>query len=64
MHVIPCLKQLSGRSLVKARSDNGTETANKNLADFFNSKGVVHETTARYTLEQNGAAKRLDCTIM
>ena len=64
MRVIRCLEQLSGRSLVKARSHNGTEYVNKNLADFFNSKGVVRETTARYTPEQNGAAERLNRTIM
>ena len=64
MRVIRCLEQLSGRSLVKARSDNGTEYVNKSLADFFNRKGVVHETTARYTPEQDGAAERLNRTIM
>ena len=64
MLVIRCLEQLSGRSLVKARSDNCTEYVNKNLAQFFNSKGVVHETTARYTPEQNGAAGRLNRMIV
>ena len=43
------------------RSDNGT---NRDLGDFLKSKGIQHQTTARYTPEQYGAAKRLNRTIM
>ena len=65
VRVICCLEQLSdAASLVEAHSDNTTEYVNRYLADFFNSKGVVHEITARYTPEQNNAADRLNRTIM
>lgn len=47
-----------------ARSDNGTEILNRSLAEFLNSKGVIHQTTARYTPEQNGADERLKRTLM
>ena len=46
------------------RSDNGTEYLNHNLGDFLKSKGVLHQTTTRYTPEQNGAAERLNRTIL
>ena len=46
------------------RSDNGTEYLNRNLGDFLKEKGVLHQTTTRYTPEQNGAAERLNRTIL
>ena len=59
--VITFMEKQSGCDL---RSDNGTEYLNKDLSSFFESKGVVHQTTVRYTAEQNGAAERLDRTLM
>jgi hypothetical protein len=46
------------------RSDNGTEYVNKALSTYFTSKGIIHETSAPYTPEQNGAAERLNRTLI
>ena len=46
------------------RTDRGTEYVNSRLGGFFKEKGVLHQTTTPYTLQQNGAAERLTRTIM
>jgi transposase InsO family protein len=46
------------------RSDSGTEYVNKALTTYFTSKGIIHETSAPYTPEQNGAAERLNRTLI
>jgi transposase InsO family protein len=45
------------------RTDNGGEYLNKNLQEYFASKGVVHQTITPYTPEQNVAADRLNRTL-
>lgn len=40
------------------RSDNGTEFVNHKLQSFFDSKGVLHQTSCSYTPQQNGVAER------
>ena len=62
--VITFMEKQSGCDLLVLRSDNGTEYLNKDLSSFLDSKGVVHQTTVRYTPEQNGAAERLNRTLM
>ena len=62
--VVNFLEKQSGHSVLVLRSDNGTEYLNKDLGDFLKSKGIQHQTTARYTPEQNEAAERLNRTIM
>ena len=62
--VINFLEKQSGNDLMKLRSDNGTEYINKELQEYLASKGVQHQTTTRYTPEQNGAAERLNRTLM
>ncbi len=62
--VVTNLEKQSGQDLLVLRSDNGTEYLNRDLGDFLKSKGIQHQTTARYTPEQNGAAERLNRTIM
>ncbi len=50
---------------VKAiRTDRGREYLNTELQGFLNSKGIIHNTTAPYTLEQNGVAERFNRTLM
>jgi transposase InsO family protein len=50
---------------VKAvRTDRGGEYLNNDLRSYFNSKGIEHQTTAPYTPQQNGAAERLNRTLM
>ena len=53
----------TGRRLKAVHTDNGGECVNRGLADVFSSKGVVHQTAAPYTPEQNGAAERLNRTL-
>lgn len=46
------------------RSDNGTEYTNKEFQTFLKKRGIVHETSAPYTPEQNGMAERDMRTIV
>ena len=62
--VVEMLEKQSGHQLLVVRTDNGTEYVNKVLSDYFTSKGVLHQKTVRYTPEQNGAAERLNRTLM
>jgi gag-polypeptide of LTR copia-type/Integrase core domain/GAG-pre-integrase domain/Domain of unknown function (DUF4219) len=61
------IKQLetqTGQQLKAVRTDRGGEYLNHSLLTYFASKGVLHQTTAPYTPEQNGAAERLNRTLM
>nr|GFA81936.1 putative reverse transcriptase, RNA-dependent DNA polymerase [Tanacetum cinerariifolium] len=40
------------------RSDNGGEYVNSQMKLFFQSKGIVHQTTCPHTTEQNGVVER------
>lgn len=61
--VITMLETQSGRKLKRVRTDRGREYLNQELGEFFKSKGVVHQTAAPYTPEQNGRAERLNRTL-
>jgi hypothetical protein len=53
----------SGCLVKKVRTDGGSEF----LADFaacLRNKGIIHERSVRYTPQQNGAAERLNRTLM
>jgi transposase InsO family protein len=58
------LETQSGHKLQSVRTDRGGEYVNSTLQEYFSSKGVLHQTTAAYTPEQNGAAERLNRTLM
>ena len=62
--VIQQLEKQSGHVCRVVRTDNGGEYVNADLSAFFKSKGIVHQTTVPYTPEQNGAAERLNRTLM
>ena len=62
--IITMLETQSGQKLRKVRTDRGGEYLNNELKDFYISKGIVHQTTASYTPEQNGKAERLNRTLM
>ncbi|KAK9806822.1 hypothetical protein WJX72_003845 [[Myrmecia] bisecta] len=64
MAVIELLENQLGSKVLVARTDNGTEYVNKALSEYFARKGILHQTTVRYTPEQNGAAERLNRTLM
>ena len=58
------LETQTGQKLQKVRTDRGGEYLNTELDSYYRSKGVVHQTTAPYTPEQNGAAERFNRTLM
>ena len=45
-------------------SDNGTEYVNKRFKITLNKAGIIYQTTALYTKEQNGNAKRINRTLL
>lgn len=53
----------TGKKVKAVRSDNGTEYKGR-LEEFFRIQGIVHQTSADYTPEQNGRAERLNRTLM
>ena len=63
-NIIQMLETQSGYTTQKIRTDNGGEYVNDDLESFFKTKGIIAQTTVRYTPEQNGAAERLNRTIM
>jgi hypothetical protein len=46
------------------RSDRGEEIVNKELTQYFQSKGIVHETSVGYAPQSNGAVKQLNRTLL
>ena len=63
-NVTTLLETQAGRKLRVVRTDRGGEYLNNELKAFYAGKGIVHETTAPYTPEQNGKAERLNRTLM
>src|SRR5947209_362323 len=62
--VISMLETQCGRRVKAIRTDNGTEYVNKELTEFLQSRGIIHQTTVPYNPEQNGAAERLNRTLL
>ena len=58
------LQNQCGYKVQRLRCDNGSEYINAQLKDFCRANGIKLETTVRYTPEQNGAAERLNRTLM
>jgi len=58
------LENQSRQRLQAVRTDCGGEYLNNELKDFYAARGIMHETTAPYTPEQNGKAERLNRTLM
>jgi len=54
----------SGHRCRVVRTDNGTEYVNAELKQFFTARGIIHQTSVAYTPEQNGAAERLNRTLL
>lgn len=54
----------SNHTWKRLRSDNGGEFVNSELEQWLTSQGIIHETTAPYSPEQNGVAERANRTIM
>ena len=62
--VIKELQTQCGRHVKAIRTDNGTEYVNSELTEFLKSNGTIHQTTGPYNPEQNGAAERLNRTLL
>lgn len=54
----------SGRKIKVLRSDNGGEYISRHFADHLASNGIQHQTTVPKNPEQNGAAERLNRTLL
>ncbi|KAJ9512725.1 hypothetical protein QJQ45_019054 [Haematococcus lacustris] len=61
--VIEQLETQSGFRCKAIRTDNGTEYVNSRMLEYCSSKGIVHQHSAPYSPQQNGAAERLNRTI-
>jgi transposase InsO family protein len=48
----------------KIRSDNDTKFKNNQVQDFLYEEDIKHEFSAPYTPQQNGVAKRKNCTLI
>ena len=60
-----CLLETQHNRKVKVfRTDNGTEFLNEEFRNHLREKGTVHQTTCRYSPQQNGVAERMNRTIM
>lgn len=57
------LKQGYG-AVQRLRTDKGTEYMNNAFKSYLKSNGIVHETSAPYTPEQNGIAERANRTLI
>ncbi|KAJ9504885.1 hypothetical protein QJQ45_028654 [Haematococcus lacustris] len=62
--VIEQLETQSGQRCKAIRTDNGTEYVNKQMQQYCSDKGIIHQHSAPYSPEQNGAAERLNRTVM
>jgi transposase InsO family protein len=48
----------------KVRSDNGSEFNNARIDEYCDDKGIKHEFSSKYTLEQNGIVERKNRTLI
>ena len=60
---MPRAERESGQLLFKFRTDRGGEFTTGQLEGFFEELGVVHQTTAPYTWQQNGVVERWHRTM-
>ena len=54
----------TGFPVKSIRTDRGLEFCNEELDSFLTKLGIVHQTTVKYSPSQNGAAERLNRTIL
>ncbi|KAJ9533252.1 hypothetical protein QJQ45_018363 [Haematococcus lacustris] len=61
--VIEQLETQSGQRCKAIRTDNGTEYVNKQMQQYCSDKGIIHQHSAPYSPEQNGAAERAQVAL-
>ncbi|KAL1448085.1 hypothetical protein WDU94_013979 [Cyamophila willieti] len=54
----------TGKTIKTVRSDNGTEYVNNKFKNYLAQNGILLNTSAPYTPEQNGLAERLNRTLL
>ncbi|CAI7854756.1 unnamed protein product [Closterium sp. NIES-54] len=54
----------AGANVKILRSDRGGEYMGKDLESFLEDKGITHQLSVAYTLQKNGAAERLNRTLI
>lgn len=54
----------TGQKLKMLRTDNGKEYFNDAFSSYLKSEGVIHQSSAPYTPEQNGKAERMNRTLV
>jgi len=64
LDVLAKLERLSGQRVRAVRTDGGGEYLSNALEDYFRKQGITHQVTVRYSPQQNGAAERLNRTLM
>src|SRR5438105_4124056 len=57
-------QNLFENTIVKIRSDNGTEFKNSHIDDYCDEHGIEHELSSTYTPEQNGVVERKNKTLI
>lgn len=62
--VINMLESQSGEKTQVVRTDRGGEYLNASLKEFYKAKGIIAQTTAPYSPQQNGSAERLNRTLV
>nr|CCA21616.1 putative polyprotein [Albugo laibachii Nc14] len=58
------LERQTTRKIKCIRTDNGTEYVNKRFAEECRRNGIVHQTTAPFSPQQNGLAERMNRTLI
>ncbi|GAA6058317.1 hypothetical protein JCM3770_003611 [Rhodotorula araucariae] len=58
------VENLSGTKVKRIRTDGGGEFVNTTLSTYLRMHGILHETTAPYTPEQNAQVERLNGSLM
>ncbi|MCP4486859.1 MAG: transposase family protein, partial [Gammaproteobacteria bacterium] len=57
-------EKATGKKIKALRSDGGGEYVGQKLQDFLKQHGIEHQKTAPYSPQQNGAAERLNRTLI
>src|SRR6266542_3011769 len=58
------VQNLFENTIVKIRSDNGSEFKNSHINDYCDEHGIKHELSSTYTPQQNGVVERKNKTLI
>src|SRR5882757_3518141 len=60
---IRLLEKQTGNSVKIFKSDGGAEFSSNHMKSYFDSRGIIHETSTAYCAQQNGKIERSMRTI-